>query len=464
MEVRQFSFPLSEKALDYITSPLPPKGTADFLEGTTNSGKSTITAAARLPYAVSFSDQKYHLIVGKTKGIAARNLIQQPNGFLDVHPDAEYFPNGNRVSSMAHIEWEDKIIFVAGYSDKKKWTDILGGRYGCVFIDEMNIADIDFLNEISFRCDYLVGTLNPDDDRLPVYANFINRSRPWKKYEADVPKSIMDELLKFQPRTGWHYWFLSFDDNLSLTPERIEKIKGDTPPGTKQFKNKVLGLRGRCAGLIFPMFKNSNIVKEADIKKKVEDGEITPICYTCGVDTAYSSKSPDTTVFTYQMITADRKVIILDEAVFNNRDLETPLAPSDTVPNLIAFLEKNRRKWGYCWDVWIDSADAGTITELEKYKRNNWDCPYSFNEAAKQTKIIDRIKMMQSWIYTGHYLVCDHCKEHLAELAAYSWDEKKIDTPEDRGDHTINSSQYGWLPHKREIGRINYDDYDDEED
>lgn len=467
MEAKQETndFPLSEKALDFITSPLFPTCTADFLEGTTNSGKSTITIDGRFPNAVSASEEKYHLIVGRTKGIAARNLLQQKNGFCDVFKgQAIYYPNGNKVSSMPHVEWEDKIIFVAGYSDKKKWQDILGGRYGVAFVDEMNIADIDFLNELSFRCDYMIGTLNPDDDRLPVYKNFINRSRPYKKYEKDVPPSIMKELLKGVPRKGWHYWFFSFDDNLSLTPERIEKIKGDTPPGTKQYRNKVLGLRGRCEGLVFGMFKEEkNVVSKEWVKQQIENGEIVPLYFTCGVDTAYSSKSEDTTVFIFQMITADRKCIVLDEEVLNNKGREESLSPSDIVPACVRFLDKNCREWGgHCPDVYIDNADSGTIAEFEKYRRNHWGCQYNFTECFK-SRIFERIKMQQSWIHTGHYLVCDHCTEHLTEITAYTWDDKKIDTPVPFSDHTINSAQYAFEPFKWDIGLIDFD-RDEEED
>ena len=40
----------------------------------------------------------------------------------------------------------------------------------------------------------MIGTLNPDDPRLPIYDEFINHSRPYKKYANDVPIEIMNEL------------------------------------------------------------------------------------------------------------------------------------------------------------------------------------------------------------------------------------------------------------------------------
>lgn len=75
-----------------------------------------------------------------------------------------------------------------GYDNKDKWENVLGSQFGCVYIDEINTADIDFVREISTRNDYLLATLNPDDPSLPVYREFVNRSRPCAKYAADVRK------------------------------------------------------------------------------------------------------------------------------------------------------------------------------------------------------------------------------------------------------------------------------------
>ena len=73
-------------------------------------------------------------------------------------------------------------------------NDTTDGQYGCVYIDEINTADIEFVREMSTRNEYLLATLNPDDPNLLVYKEFINRSRPIEKYKKDVPKSIMKEL------------------------------------------------------------------------------------------------------------------------------------------------------------------------------------------------------------------------------------------------------------------------------
>ena len=77
---------------------------------------------------------------------------------------------------------ESRYIYVCGYDNKAKWKKVLGSQVGCVYIDEVNIADMEFLREITHRCKYMITTSNPDAPDIPVYKEFINRSRPLKKY------------------------------------------------------------------------------------------------------------------------------------------------------------------------------------------------------------------------------------------------------------------------------------------
>jgi len=446
--LKSSSFPLSQKYLDFINS--VDRVDADFLEGTTASGKTTVGAGVKFMRMVSRSSKKLHIIASKTTGTAEKNVIQQDNGILDIHPNARYYGNGDKDYKIPHIVFEGKIIFVLGYDNRDKWELVLGSQFGCVYIDEINTANIDFVREISTRNDYLMATLNPDDPNLPIYKEFINRSRPYKKYAADVPAEIMAELTE-APVPKWRYWFFTFRDNLSLTEEAIEKKIRSAPPGTKLYKNKIQGLRGKATGLIFPNFdRKKHVVSKAWVKQQIDSGKIKVKKFSAALDTSYSSKSPDTIAMIYQLITMDRKVIVLDEKVYSNADLSVPLAPSDTVIKFMDFLERNRKEWGLAKDVFIDCADQATITELKKYKRLK-GCLYNFHDSYKKVEILDRINFMLGWITQGCYLVVETCIEHMGELDRYSWKEDK-DEPEDRNDHTINASQYGWIPYRNLIG------------
>ena len=448
MGLRNNKFPLSQKYIDFINST---NVSADFLEGTTASGKTTVGAGVKFMRMVSKSSKKLHIIASKTTGTAEKNIIQQDNGILDLHRGASYYGNGDKDYKIPHIKFENKIIFVLGYDNRDKWELVLGSQFGCVYIDEINTAHIDFVREISTRNDYLMATLNPDDPSLPVYKEFVNRSRPYKKYENIIPNEIREEL-KEKPVQGWKYWFFTFEDNLSLTAADIEKKKQSAPTGTKLYKNKILGLRGRATGLVFPNFdRHRHIIPLSRIKQEFKAGTLIFRQFSIGIDTAYSQKSPDTISMLFLGISTEGVLYILDERVYNNRDLAVPRAPSDTIQNIIDFANRNKDEWGLARNIFIDSADQATLMEANKYKRYN-PCLYSFFNAYKKTKITDRITMQLGWFQTDCYFVADCCIEHIKELEIYSWDESKDNTPEDGHDHTINASQYGWLPFIKLIG------------
>ena len=458
------TMPLSPKYIDFCNTVTGVD--VDILEGTTASGKTTVGAGVKFMRMVSRSNKKLHIIAAKTTGVAEKNILNPDYGILDIHSNAEYYGNGDKSDKIPHIKFEGKIIYILGYDNKEKWKMALGGQYGCVYIDEINTADIEFLREVSSRNEYMMGTLNPDDPSLPVYDEFINRSRPYKKYKADVPLEIMEDLEKVEPTPKWRYWFFTFNDNLSLSPEEIEKKKRSVPKGTKLYKNKILGLRGRATGLVFPNFDRQVHVKsEMWLRNRLDEKYCKEhkikqwklVYFTGALDTAYSSESPDTFAMSFQGITDTGVLIYLEEEVYNNAKLTQPLAPSDIAPLFYEFLERNRTKWGFSPDNFIDSADQATMTEINKFRRRNPKASvYRFNNAWKRMTIIDRIHLMLGWLnhddgQDPYYYVLDHNPHHIREMEIYSWKEDKYE-PEDRNDHTINSGQYGFIPYKFSIG------------
>lgn len=422
---------------------------------TTAAGKTTV-GLFKFMLKVAESPKKLHILAAKDTGTAEKNIINKDLGIIDDFGQlVEYHGNGTKDDKIPHLLYHtskgDKVIYVLGYGDKQKWQKALGGQYGCLYIDEINTADIDFVRESAMRCDYLMATLNPDDPALPIYKEYINCSRPLPEWEQETPKEIKDEL-KEEPKPNWVHWFFSFVHNLGLPKEKLDKIIANTPKGTKIWKNKIEGLRGKATGLVFSNFDRKRHVKtKAWLKQQLKNDEIKIKIVTAGLDTSYSSESEDTIAMVYQIITTDRKVITVDEEIYSNADLTIPLAPSDTVERFIEFLERNRKEWGFARDVFIDSADQATITELNKHKRLHGSA-YNFIPAYKKTTIIDRIMLQISWLQQDAYLVLEHCVNHISELERYSWKEDKNNEPEDRNDHTINASQYAWLPYKMQIG------------
>lgn len=443
----------------------------EFLEGVTAAGKTTV-GIYKFMIKVAESSRPLHIIAGLDTGTIEKNVINKDHGIREEWGClVEYNGNGAKNLKLPHMVFhvapgQDKIILVLGYDNKIRWQKALGGQYGCLYIDEINIADMDFVREASMRCDYLLGTLNPDDPALPVYKEYINHSRPLPEWRSGTPAEILEELVEDEKK-GWTHWFFNFEDNIALTPEKIARIKENVPEGTKLWKNKILGLRGRATGLVFSNFdrKKHLVSKETAKKFRPEYVEKLPnseqvaaerfMIYTSGLDTAYSQQSPDTIAMSFLGITNRGNCYLLNEKVYNNAELQTPIAPSDTVKNYLNFLERNRKEWGFARDVFIDSADQATITELQKYKRQ-YGTVYNFCPAWKKEKIIDRINNQIGWFADADsqpcFYVLSHCAVYIHELETYSWMEDKDNMPEDGNDHMINSVQYGWLPYETKIG------------
>lgn len=434
------TFELSPKHIDFCNT--IEDVDVDILEGTTASGKTTVAAGIKFMRMVSASNKKQHFIASRTTGTAEKNIITQDNGILDIHHNAIYLGNGDKDNKFPHIKFENKIIYVLGYDTKDKWENVLGGQYGCGYVDEINTANIDFVREILTRNDYLCATLNPDDPNLPIYNEVINRARPYKKYAADVPEEIMKELNKVTPTPKWRYWFFTFRDNKGLSEEDIQKKINMAPVGTKLYKNKILGLRGKATGLCFNL-QDKNIITVEEAKK------LKFKIFSVGCDTSYSKKTHDKLTLEGIGITVDGRCVLLKERTYNNKDRTIPFAPSDAVQWIISFMEEFKNEWGFARNCFIDNADQGTIMEAKKAKRQN-SLIYNFDDAWKKTKIITRVQLQESWLSTSDFLIVETCKDYIAECNSYSFDENN--QPEDGNDHSINGCQYAWLPHKKQIG------------
>ena len=410
---------------------------------------------------VAMSDQKQHIISGLDLGTIEKNMINKDLGILDIFGDLViYNASGRGNDRLPHISYKtgkgEKIIYVLGYNDKARWKKALGSQSGCILIDEINVADMDYVREASIRCDYLMATLNPDDPNLTIYKEYINKSRPLNRWAKDTPEQIISELMKSESKQGWVHWFFSFKDNLGATPDKIAQIMSMAAPGTKLYKNKILGMRGRHTGLVLN-YTDKNIVSMKWLIEQIEKKKIKFNVLFGGVDTSYSRKSDDKIVFFFQGITSDRRLIKIAVKTYNNTTItqanQDPIAPSDVPPLLQEFLTYWVRKFGMIDACYIDSADAATMTEVAKYKRL-YGSIFEFIPSYKKVEIIDRVTLENGWLARGEVLiVSDTCQEHLDELNVYSWLENK-QKPEDSNDHTVNASQYGWIPYRKNIGTV----------
>lgn len=467
-------FPLSDKYIDFLGY----EASAEFLEGTTFAGKTTVGIPKFMFKIMQDKSSKPSIIAGLDLGTIEKNIINSDMGLIEIFGEyenggcIEYKPNGAGKISLPHILFHTqngiKTIYVLGYDNKKRWKKALGGQCYGLFIDEFNIADMEFVREAFMRADYRLCTMNPDDPNKECYSQFVNHARPIDKYKNDAPVELL-EMLNQPVIDDWTWWYFTFDHNKSLTEEKKKKIIESVPVGTKLWKNKIKGLRGRATGLVFNITEKDIITEKyamfIDWQEKVPKKKRKFIRFAIGCDTSYSKKTHDKLTFEFIGITDDRKCILLEEETYNNKDREIPFAPSDVIPKLVTFAEKCKVKWGFARYIFIDSADAGTIAEANKYKRKT-GCIYIFTGAWKKTKNLTRVQLNQSWLNTNDFLIVETCRCYINECNTYSYTEDG--QLEDGNDHSIQGCQYAWLPFKKMIGnweliKTMIKDADDEE-
>ena len=430
----------------------------EVLEGQTSAGKTTIGIGLKFILLVALSKKKIHLLCGYTMGKLESSVIVKENGILDIANQlgykVEYKPNGYGEIRLAHIivygrtRDEDSIIYCAGYSDTTKWKDILGNQYGIVAVDEANIADINFMRELSMRRDYWMLTLNPDDPNLPIYSEFINHARPLKEYEKDYPSELLNQLYSGQAKDGYLHWYFTMDDNVALSEEKKQQIRDSVPPNSKQYKNKILGLRGRSEGLVYEEFTENKVIPLESFKWLPNEMVARVLC---GLDSGLNN---DATALVTMLITTAGRLLILPSFYY------VPKIGSNSNSQQAI----NIAKW---LDFWLPQfgikianivqifGDSAAITQDLIYEINLRTqfsaCKVEKKDILKDTQRVKSIIGKDDYFYiidAGYRNplnpneLLGQTDMFIVELNNKVWDMKK-NQPEDGNDHCIDAFKYG---------------------
>ena len=430
----------------------------EILEGQTSAGKTTIGIGLKFILLVSLSKKKLHLLCGYTMGKLESSIIVKENGIVDIANQlgykVDYFPNGKGEVRLPHIvvygktRVEDKIIYCAGYSDTTKWKDILGNQYGIVAVDEANIADIDFLRELSMRRDYWMMTLNPDDPNMPIYAEFINHSRPLKHYENDYPKELLNQLYSGEAKDGYIHWYFTMNDNRALSEEKKQQIIDSVPPNSKQYKNKILGLRGRSEGLVYEEFTDSKIIPINEFKYLPNEMVSRVIC---GLDSGLNN---DATALVTCLLTTAGRLLCIPSFYY------LPKIGS----NANSIQARNIANWLNYWlprfginitNIVSIFGDSAALTQDLIYEIN-LQTPFNASAVEKKDILKDTQRVKSIIGKDDYFYIIDagyrnplnpeellgQTDMFIVELNNKVWDLKK-NQPEDGNDHCIDAFKYG---------------------
>lgn len=322
---------LSEKAWDVIQD----NSLYISLEGTTGSLKS-VTADRKFHKEVYYSPKEHtqFAIIGSTVPILERTIIDNPLSFYNKHKYINH--NGKTYQVMEYkkqgkggsrIEWKTstgiKRIYFAGFDNKARYKQILGMTLYGIWADEIQTAHDDFVGEMFTRLardnGFLITTSNGGLPDQKIYVDYLNKGRPHPKWEQEVPRATMEELLRKEPDNRFRFYWFGFNDNPMMEEEQIRHLNNTHPVGSFEHNSKILGIRGYVEGMIYAKYLNKdNMVKFADIYQNQE----TPypfVRYTIGIDVG----STDMTVFTLTGFTKFYKhAIAIDKVEINHVGIE----------------------------------------------------------------------------------------------------------------------------------------------
>jgi len=417
----------NDKILDAIQIALDPRTRCLTFEGTIRSAK-TVTAIQIFHLLVQRMKGKYALITAENYDAIRTNLLQAERGLMTLYPDKYRFVKeeigGFYVEAVTPSGIKE--ILLCGYADSSKWEKILGKDIEIILIDEVNIADKQFVDETFARQGatehpVTIFTLNGDDPQHLIYQDRVNKSL----IIGDCPASTKAEMdaQKIKKR-GYFYIWWSFDDNPKLTGEQKKELRHEFPIGSYYHKTKILGERGKWGILIFADYMGIELMQNLYVydpkAKKVDYSRLDPkrgiVHFTMGVDIAEGKAS---NVFVLMGFDKNYgQAFVLDRLIFKSRDdMGRPVGFKKKTEYLKAFLAKHIGK--RLDFISVDSAEGNYINDLRGENLGAQIIP-SYKATIKQ-----RIDLLIILFNKRRILIDSSCADIYAAYQSATWTKGK---------------------------------------
>lgn len=302
------------------------KSRLQFFEGKTGSSKSVIAGIAFF-YRVYYAPKGENKFVAAAESVSAIEslIIDNDAGFMALFEDdcihIRMGTGGNKI--IIDGKYDTKTIYLVGYGNKKTYKSIIGKTLFGFLIEEIHIANEEFLREAFTRYFrdggfmYCSGNAGLPDQM--IYMDYLNGCRPHPDYE--IPDYMWEELNKAEPRKGWRYWFFNFEDNPTKTQEEIDDLWNSHPVGSFEYNSKILCKRGYIEGLLYARFINNLYISEdMPIGQNILDEDLQPHTIRrlhLGIDIGDKAK----TVFVLTGTTKEyQRAVVIDSYVVESKD------------------------------------------------------------------------------------------------------------------------------------------------
>ena len=377
-------------------------GTRDGLvclsEGTVRSGKTFSSIIGFAAYTLSLPEPHKHLILGrKLRVLEAEVLPTMRNMVQGFGGEYNYTRKDNIVRAG-----KQEYHLIAG-NDNSAADRITGLTCHSALIDEATLVPESFWNmaltRLSFPTSKVWATCNPQGPRHWLKRKWIDKGR-------------VSERHKF-----------NFEDNPVLT-EAVKVRYRNTFSGVFA-RRMVHGLWAQAEGLIYYDVRTTKFVqsKGQRIIKTVVGGD-------------YGAASPS--AFTFVNVIADndagclRYHVPLSVHVAGGRG-----GKNKSDDELCAILMRNASLFPNMKACYLDYAAASMRNALHKKPGR------TFNVYKANKLIVPGIRLCSNLFSTGRLTIDpDGARPLLDELASYSWNEKRDDSPLDKDDHHCDALRY----------------------
>lgn len=400
---------ISEKMADIIMA--APDYLYTWMEGSAQCGKS-VTAAISLALLIENApiEDNLFLALGYTV-TSAKNNIFECGGFGVRH----YF--GSRCKPCKYMGIADalkiqtktgiKHLVAFGTSTKTSNNAWHGWRVAGFLFDEIDRACEESIDEMKQRITavanpHIIVTQNPNFPKHPIY-------------------KFLDELLE-RGLVNYSHWIL--DDNIGLTPAKIQEVKDRYDPTGIYYRRYILGERVNPEGQIFQL-NDYNLMESYDPKD-----------YSFYITVADPGKSKSATSFIMAAYNYKEKSIdILEEYWYKNPNNTIAIKHSrDTVKD---FLDFNKR----CAEImnrWpqVCILDSFPSDDFFDYAFTDsraaglpLDIKMPIDSEGKGGKDEDEVRISRTTtlLFTGKLRFMNHCTHCIDDLSTLEYDSKALE-------------------------------------
>ncbi|MFE9850332.1 PBSX family phage terminase large subunit [Streptomyces sp. NPDC005576] len=394
---------LSRRQLEFIGQSDAP---INIATGAIRSGKTVASLLRWLIYVASAPRGGELIMCGKTSTTIHRNVflpMQDPDLFGDLAKQVHYTAGAPMATILG------RRVHVLGANDAKSESKLRGFTCAGAYGDEISLMPQGFWEQLTGRMSVadskIFGTSNPDNPGHWLMRDWLSRPK-----EAAVK-----------------HWHFTLDDNDALT----EKFKNNLRSMHQGifYRRFILGEWVAAEGAIFDMWDDERHI----VDEMPRDGIHRWIAL--GVD--YGTRNPLHAVLIG--LGRDRRLYVAREWRYDGRARKRQLTDA----------EYSERIRGWLADVpgigpvrpqfvTVDPSAASFNAQLRRDKLT----PTAANNA-----VLDGIRVVSSLFAQGNLLVHSSCKELIAEIPSYSWDDKAALKGEDKpvkvADHGVDALRYG---------------------